>query len=628
MIYRLILAKWAYADGKPEVIEKYDMDDAELLRLNDDGYNCYYLPNDTTDLVTNRPVDGADINCFNFVFADLDMKDFQSPDPKRRHEYPTKEAFLARLNDFPLQPTFVVDSGGGIHAYWQITDLDGISFLRFQRRLSKLLSTDPAVAKIYQLMRVPGTNNVKLEGQPRPCHVLAQTGNSYTSEDLHKVLPPISPEDEQYCQDHFNKTYNPELYAAKAASLEVPAKFHKILKESDEVNRLFRGIGVKDRSQADYRLGHLLRAHGLTADEARAVLMNTSKASERSPTHRYGYADNIVQKIWTMESLEEEAKVKKELRVNSVRDILGKKESIDAPRFPCFKHFDGTDHGFRLTEVLGLIGGSGAGKTTVALNFFGGFVIENMGKDYVHLFVSLEQPKEEIASRWLKFANDDALMQDSVYILDNFTDDGQYRDLGLMDIMEHVLALEEGTGKKVGCVTIDHIGVLRHDSKFGEVEGLKEICKQMKTFATATNTFLIMQSQTSREKAGIGDIELDKDAAYGTTKFEWYCDYIVTTWQPLKRIYPEKPHMTITAYKFCKIRKQNVLKDTIKVDEPRALMYEPNTERLRELTETEALQFKMCQTQVINIRKRDRRTEPAPIKLLTKQPEKKPNAAS
>ena len=48
----------------------------------------------------------------------------------------------------------------------------------------------------------------------------------------------------------------------------------------------------------------------------------------------------------------------------------------------------------------------------------------------------------------------------------------------------------------------------------------------MKAWAVQTNTLLVMQSQTSREKAGVGDLELDKDAAFGTSSFEWYCDFL------------------------------------------------------------------------------------------------------
>jgi hypothetical protein len=209
------------------------------------------------------------------------------------------------------------------------------------------------------------------------------------------------------------------------------------------------------------------------------------------------------------------------------------------------------------------------------------------------------------------------MFYDNVHILGNYNEEGTFRNLSLYDIEDYVKNLEKSTGKKVGCVVIDHIGVLKKQSRNGENEGLMEICQYMKAFAANTNTFLIMQSQTSREKAGIGDIELDKDAAFGTSMFEWYCDYIVTVWQPLKRIYDEAPHMTVTCYKYCKIRHKNVKKDKIKEDVRYALMFDPDTERMRQLDEDEMIAYDFYSKRATSLRKKDKRTEPGAITEIT-----------
>ena len=150
--------------------------------------------------------------------------------------------------------------------------------------------------------------------------------------------------------------------------------------------------------------------------------------------------------------------------------------------------------------------------------------------------------------------------------------------------------------------------MLSNNDKFGQDEGIKKLCKEMKAFAAQTNTLLIMQSQTSREKAGIGDLELNKDAAFGTSIFENFCDFLITIWQPVKRMYQEGAP-TVTAFKFCKIRHKKQNKDVIKEDTCYKLIFDPNNEKLRELTEEEDKAFKFFLAKCTNKRKNDRKTE-------------------
>ena len=203
---------------------------------------------------------------------------------------------------------------------------------------------------------------------------------------------------------------------------------------------------------------------------------------------------------------------------------------------------------------------------------------------------------------------DNSNLHEKVHIISNYDDDGTFRDLSLETIKQYILNFQASTGKKVGTVVIDHIGVLSNNDKFGQDEGVKKLCKEMKAFAAQTNTMLIMQSQTSREKAGIGDLELNKDAAFGTSVFENFCDYLITIWQPLKRMYKEGAP-TITAFKFCKIRHKKQHKDVIKEDICYKLVFDPSNEHLRELKETEETSFKFYLAKCTNKRKNDRKTE-------------------
>lgn len=625
-LYRLIPAKWA-SNCYP-IEGKFTFD--EILSYNERGYNVYTFPNQpSVDSYNKIPVNpksktgrkrfltGEYVDVFEWCFVDLDMKHYNDGSSES-HNYATKDDFIVVLLSLDLPPTKIVDSGGGIHAYWRVKDLDAKSFLRLNRRLMRFLNTDRAVTNLEQLMRVPGTLNVKDPDNFKLCEtILEEPSHVYSCEQLDRFLPPIQVEDEEYCVRHYDTAYNQENSELNVSE-ELPLKFLKLAKTNPEIKALFYEP-QKDRSQADFRLGHLLQAGGLTAEEARPVLMQTAKATERTKTHRYSYATNIIEKIWDKE-VESSNENTNEFKILSktMAQLLSKSptDCEKNTRFPCHPVVDATEHGFRLSEVLGLVGGAGNGKTSFSLNLFYWFIERN--PEYIHLYVTLEQPEKEISAKWHKMTKDSGQegLVDKVHVLGNYNEDGTYRNLSLSDIQEYVLGLEKHLGKKVGACVIDHIGILKQEKKSDEISGLIGVCKGLKAFAIATNCFLLIQSQTTREKNGGGDMELNMDAAFGTSQFENYVDYIFTVWQPLKRVYARAPHMTVNAFKMCKNRHKNQLKDFMKLDEVYALMFDPNTDRLRELTSDENKAYDFWNVQATSIRNRDKKKEPSQITVI------------
>lgn len=595
MLYRCIAPDWALkADPTLKKVVEGHLTKSRIEELNAQGYNIYWLPNSPSRNVEGS-VQGSDIDVFDYVFVDMDLKD---------GVYKTKQSFIDHIKFLPeFRPSFIIDSGGGVHVYWLVKDLDAKSYLRLTRRLARRFKTDEAVGKLCQLMRAPDTYNTKEEGNPRICQILESTDASYTCEELDQVLPAITKEDEEFCQRHYDQTH--KIESDVKISDEVPHKFLKFLKSSKEAKTLYAGAG-DDRSKDDYRLAHLMFAEGFTKSEATSVLMNCRKAENRSPQHRQNYAVNIVDKIWTYEATPPQERIH-----SSVRDVLRRGVAIQGTRFRCHEMFDSTHSGFRRTQVLGLIGGAGSGKTTLALNYFYWFTLKNPTFD--HIFVSLEQPEEEIAQRWANMVGENENLHDKVHIISNYNSDGSYRNLSLHEIQDYIMEMKVTLGIQVGCVVIDHVGVLKKQSKDGENQGLMDIFHHMKAFAKEIDCFLVMQSQTSREKAGIGDLELDKDAAYGSSIFEWYCDYILTTWQPLKRIYDKAPDMACSGFKYCKIRHKHVKKDKTKEDVVHVLMFDPDTELLRPMTQEEEISYEFYNTQATTLRNKDRKREPTRV---------------
>jgi len=603
VIYRLIISDWAHQEN-PSLPRSLTglFTKEELSQKNNQGYNCYYFLNIPSQYDnTGQDIHSSDINVFDFLCVDMDLKE-------GIHE--SKESFVSLINSFSLKPSAIIDSGNGIHVYWRVVDLDAMSYLRLQRRLIRKFKTDKAISKIYQLMRVPGTLNVKEKNNYKLCKSIENNDVSYTSEDFDKALPAISKEDEDYCINHYNMTYNQENTVTEV-ELEIPLKFQTLMNENTEAKRLFFGP-VQDRSAANYRLGHLLKAKGFTKQEARAVLLNCDKAISRRGQHRFNYANNIVDKVWmyTEASNEEKPKV---IMSESVRSLLSKSPEDVGYETRIYGHpmFDATAHGFRLGEVMGLIGGSGSGKSTLSLNFFKWFAERN--PDYVHVFVTMEMPKMQLLKRWQKLAANNDTLHDMVYFLDQHDENGINRELTLNKIKDEILLLEKTIGKKVGCVVIDHIGCLSYEEGKTEYEKLMNACRLMKSFALETKSFLIMQSQSSREKAGpYGDVEIDKDAAYGTTKFENYCDYILTTWQPLSRV-QHLSGILVNAFKYCKIRELDTVKDKIKMNQVYAMAFDKETETLRKIRKDELSPISYWNNQAASERSRDRKKAPSEI---------------
>lgn len=607
MLYRLIAPNWLVEETNARRVLEGEFSSEQIKKYNKQGYNIYYLPN-YPSIYSGGTVDGSQIDTFKYVFIDFDLKS---------GTYESKDEFLEVIAaQEQLKPTKIIDTGNGIHVYWKVSDLDARSYLRLTRRLMRLFGTDEAVGQIYQLMRVPGTINTKRKDNLVNSELLYEDESTeYTGEELDAILPLLTPEDDAYCNQHYDKTYHPEKNAI-SINEKIPPKFGKLLRKHPEAMEIWSGNST-DRSKDDFRLGHIMFANGFSKEEAASVLVNSAKALSRAPIHRVNYATNIIDKIWTFEIEGEEAV---ELSSSVAQILRAKGSDIKGIRLTCNPRIDNTAKGFRLGQVLGLVAGSGVGKTTFALNMFRWFAQHN--PNYHHFFIPLEQPAHEIADRWQTMCGSDTTMHDKVHVLSNYDEQGNFRHLSLDEIKEYILNWKQVTGNEIGCVVIDHVGALKKKGSNDENQDLITICHSMKAFAVQTNTFLVMQSQTSREKAGIGDLELDKDAAYGTATFEWYCDYLVTMWQPLKRFHSNPDCRKVTAYKFCKIRHKNA-QDVILEDEPYYLKFNAENETLVDMTQDDDKSFDYFQPQAAKKRAADRKTGVVTYKsVMTKEKER------
>jgi len=541
MRYRLIKPQWAkeVLPG-PNVIEGDYEDTKYVLDKNAEGYNVYYFPNYNSAPPKGKFLSGKEVDVFNWVFVDMDIKD---------GIYKDKAHFVQKVQEFPVEPTRLVDSGNGIHVYWKVKELTREDFIELQFRLINHFQTDSSVWTPLQLMRFPGSINTKKKDKFIPCKLIVNSDVGYTAAELIEHLPDLNESQVVKRQNHLNKLDGlTEMLDLDALdSDELPPIFEKQL-ASDQYMRSLWNAEKGDRSEADWKLAHFLFEHDYhKLYEALPVMLNTKKALSKG-NYRKEYAYNTLDKVYKQREDYHVPPVAERLKATKSR-ILG--QVVQGPPY-----FDATVKHWRKAEVLGLIAGSGVGKTTITLDIFYEMMKANPDSDEVFVFFTLEMQEYEIIERWQSLIGDDTQFNNRLYVISNEDDNGLERHINLQQLYWYADGIKRATGKNIAAMAIDHIGIvdtsidvmkkpnfgiMGEDLGFGTTRKIpfEVLCSKMKTLAKQLNVFLIVQSQTTKSRAKDGDTELGIDAAFGTAKFEWYVDYIMTAWQPLRRVEAE-----------------------------------------------------------------------------------------
>lgn len=572
--YRLIKPDWAkkYKANKenpsfikeitgPSTVEGF-LSLEEVEKLNTDGYNAYFLPNHPSRDLNGRSASGKDIDTFNFVFIDMDLKD---------GVYPSKDAFIKELQVFKVKPSIIVDSGNGIHAYWSVSNLNAKKYISLQIALIKKFKTDNSIWTILQLMRVPNTNNTKDYNNIKQCKIVEWNEEfTYTYETLEQNLPSLTEEDIKKAETHYNTTYLEEpkndLFIELGGELEVPPRFYELLAQDDKLKLLFNNPSknLGERSSADFLLAKTLKEYNFTRKEAQAVLFNTEKAKSLLGAKKVTYVEYMLEKLFTKP---------KSIIAKSIYD-LNTSDNVVSLGNPVYgpEIFDCTHSKWRTKEILGLVGSPGVGKTTVSLKIAKDCLENN--PDAICIYFSLEMTEGEIQEKFNLLTNNNFEIAKNLYVVSNEGPDGNQRHLNLQDIFQCVKDVTEYVNKKVALIVIDHVDIvdpiidLKRDPNFGLVNPLNnkdimlmdkiEMCKRLKELAKQLDCFMIIQSQTTKARAGNGDVPLGMGAAYGTSKFDWNCDYVMTCWQPLIKAQEESP-IKVLAWSYPKIRKTSPL---------------------------------------------------------------------
>ena len=594
MRFRLIKPKWAREmSSTPNTIEGEYEESYALNKNLEEGYNVYFFPNHNSKPITGKYLTGKEVDVFSWVFVDMDLKD---------GIYEDKKSFLEKLNTFPLKPTQVVDSGNGMHVYWKVSDLDRESYIRIQFGLIDALETDTSVWTTMQLMRYPGSLNTKKKDHTILCEQkLYDKEAIYTVADFEDCLAPIKDSQAEKMRTHLN-TIDGIVEMAESLEFhdcdELPEVFEHLLLKDPKIRELWYASPGK-RSDADWLLANQLYSYKfLKFDEALPIILNTEKARSKK-NYRKEYAYRTLHKVYVDRS---------DFSVPPVSEMLTRVDSrVQGQRINGPHYLDCTKKGWRKGEVLGLIAGSGVGKTTATLDIFYEMLKNNPESTDVYIFFSLEMQDWEVIERWKSLVGDNKDYNNRLYIVSNEDENGYERHINLQQLYSFADGIKRRTGRNIAAMAIDHIGVLDNsidlakkpnfgimgeDVGFGTIRtiSLELMCKKMKNLAKQLDTFIILQSQTTKGKAKDGDVELGVDAAYGTAKFEWYMDYILTFWQPLRRVEMETD-LRVLAWQYGKIRNKTP-DDAVTAYDKRVLKIDLYTGKLSPLAPNEMSNFR------------------------------------
>ncbi|PIR20460.1 MAG: hypothetical protein COV45_06000 [Deltaproteobacteria bacterium CG11_big_fil_rev_8_21_14_0_20_47_16] len=258
---------------------------SEWIERNTGQYNLYF------GLSTRKPgsKSGTKADCYEIAtyWADLDFKDYPGGEQEAREA----------LRQFPLQPSAIVASGGGLHVYWifrELEFLDGNIAIHEARMrgIAKVLRADHTF-DVSRVFRIPGTTNYpnakKLAAgrTEAPC-VLEFLGDArYNPDDFDIFADAI-----------VESVERPQVELSGA----IPPRFQTDLNRDQYFREVWEGVQIickagtqqVDRSRQDSRLTHRLVKLGYGDDEIAAVLLAYKLGKAHEQKNAEGYISGVI----------------------------------------------------------------------------------------------------------------------------------------------------------------------------------------------------------------------------------------------------------------------------------------------------------------------------------------------
>jgi len=126
------------------------------------------------------------VQLINCLFAEFDSKDFDND----------KDAALNHILDLENNPSACIDSGGGFHCYWilsepvLIDDDNREEIDALQKAWVKTVNGDPGAADLARVLRIPDTWNLKYQPKRKVEKVWLDPENTFTLHELENLIKP------------------------------------------------------------------------------------------------------------------------------------------------------------------------------------------------------------------------------------------------------------------------------------------------------------------------------------------------------------------------------------------------------------------------------------------------------
>lgn len=299
-----------------------------------------------------------DITQLITFWVDIDAKDHSNSKQKAR----------GALNNFELEPSLLIDSGNGYHAYWILKepwDIDNESDRKEINRISKTIhkaTGGDSTANVSRILRLPGTPNIKdpdASGTPKTtdkkhlwseCKIISNSYTEYTINEIKEALPKsIEPEAKPFPVD-FSET-------SKIHSLTDLKKYvsSNVLNRAKEMPAKLEN----NRSANDYWVTIKLYEAGLNDSEvysAFKIFKNLNwDAGQKFKEHGKVYLDNTLPA-----AKGESANIKLPVLMDKIKSADGIDEKLKIAKdiYPILNYLERGKKDAKINELQDAFGGS------------------------------------------------------------------------------------------------------------------------------------------------------------------------------------------------------------------------------------------------------------------------------
>ncbi|QYU68867.1 AAA family ATPase [Leptolyngbya sp. 15MV] len=264
-----------------------------IVRQNEAGFNAYFTFNIPTGDCGVKP-SKAQIVALRGLHVDIDA-------PKNGEPF-DKDAVLAAVR--ADRPTYVVDSGGGVHAYWLFDQPieatpDAVAAVEaLNRALIAKFNGDHAAANVDRVMRVPGTANWP-DAKKRAAGRRASLAK-VISADTAGARPSLA---------QLQAYYAPAIPTAPQSAPQTPAP--PSVGDAEVVGRLCRDFALAalysgdltaydgDESRADLALVNaILPRTGYDADQTERIWLNSPLGQRPKVQQRADYRRRTIEEAF------------------------------------------------------------------------------------------------------------------------------------------------------------------------------------------------------------------------------------------------------------------------------------------------------------------------------------------